>query len=62
MEEAIREMDKAIVCLALELPECIHEDVEQRWEAVKVALKKGEHNAVKPSGSSEPKGSSGGAT
>ena len=31
----IQEMDRAVVCLALELPDSVHEDVTKRWQAVK---------------------------
>lgn len=36
--EDIREMDKAVICLYLELPESVANDVKKRWEAVKNLL------------------------
>ena len=33
-------MDKSVRCLALELPEAVHDDVAKRWQNVKEGLSK----------------------
>jgi hypothetical protein len=38
MKKAIEEMDKSVKCLALELPESVHDDVAKTWQDVKKAL------------------------
>jgi len=35
---AVREMDKAVHCLALEVPGSVHDDVRAKWESVKSAM------------------------
>ena len=31
---AVKEMQKSVNCLALELPEAVHEDVKKRWKKI----------------------------
>jgi hypothetical protein len=38
MKKLIEEMDKSILCLAIELPESVHSDVYNKWEALKNAI------------------------
>jgi hypothetical protein len=32
--DAIAEMDKAVRCLAIQVPESVYDDVKRRWDAV----------------------------
>jgi hypothetical protein len=38
MKEEISQMDKCVKCLALELPEAVWEDVQRKWNNLKVKL------------------------
>lgn len=38
MEDEIKEMDKCIKCLALELPSTVHNDVVRIWSNLKDAI------------------------
>jgi hypothetical protein len=35
LKNLIADMNKSVVCLALELPELVHADVSKRWHALK---------------------------
>lgn len=32
--DAIAEMDKAVLCLAIQVPESVYDDVKRKWDAV----------------------------
>ena len=34
-DKRIKEMDKAIMCLALEVPSSVHLDIKAKWDSVK---------------------------
>lgn len=40
MDKLIKDMDRSILCLALELPEPIYKDVAKKWKALKTELEK----------------------
>jgi hypothetical protein len=40
MESKIKEFDKVIRCLALELPEPVWDDVDKHWQELKTELEK----------------------
>jgi len=38
LEKAIAEMDKSVLCLAIELPEPVWDDVSSKWQMIRGAL------------------------
>jgi hypothetical protein len=36
--EKVAEMQKSVTCLALELPEAVHDDVSLKWNALKTEI------------------------
>jgi hypothetical protein len=36
----IAEVQKSVTCLALELPEAVHDDVSRRWQELKTEIEK----------------------